>query len=450
LYENVFVISLKKGEITLKLWKKAATAGLGLTIAVTMVGCSSDKQEQSTTEAPKADHSSGEKVKLVVARGQDATGATQKIVDAFEKEHPNIDVEFREMPSDTGQSHDQYVTMFSAKSSEIDVLDLDVIWPAEFAQAGYLLPLDRFIEQDKIDMNKYIKGAVSAANYNGQQWAMPKFIDTGLLFYRTDLVKEVPKTWDDLIKQAKAAKGQGGTQFGYLMQAKQYEGLVCNFMEFAASYGGKVLDEKGNVTVNSPETIKGLKKMIEVATSDIAPKNVTTFTEPESHTSFLEGQSVFIRNWPYQFALAQDEKQSKIVGKVGVAPLPAGDKGSAATLGGWMSGINKNSKHPKEAWEFLKFMNGAQGQKISAIAGGNAPTYLPSYEDAEVQKASPLFANKDFVNGISAAVPRPTSPVYPKISEVIQIEVSKAIAGQQSAEDAVKNMETKIKEVSSK
>ena len=420
-----------------------------MTLAISLVGCNS-KTEEPSTDSKNADQKTDEKVKLIVARGQDATGATLKIVEAFEAEHPNIDVEFREMPSDTGQSHDQYVTMFSAQSSEIDILDLDVIWPAEFAQAGYLLPLDRFIEQDKIEMDKYIKGAVAAGNFNGQQWAMPKFIDTGLLFYRTDLVKEAPKTWDDLLKAAAAAKTQGGTQFGYVMQAKQYEGLVCNFIEFAASYGGKVLDDKGNVTINSPETVKGLKKMIEVAKSSLVPSNVTTFTEPESATAFLEGQSPFIRNWPYQFALAQDEKQSKIVGKVAVAPLPAGDAGSAATLGGWMSGINKNTKHPKEAWEFLKFMNGEKGQKISATAGGNAPTFLPLYEDADVQKASPLFANKDFVNGISAAVPRPTSPVYPKISEVIQIEVSKAIAGQQSAEDAVKNMETKIKEVSTK
>jgi multiple sugar transport system substrate-binding protein len=424
-------------------WKKAATLGLGLSLAVTMTGCSKEESK----DAPKSEEKKEEKVKLVYARGQDATGATKKLVEEFMKAHPNIEVEFREMPSDTGKSHDQYVTMFSAKSSEIDVFDLDVIWPAEFAQAGYLMPLDRLIQQDGIAMDKYIKGAVQAGNFNGQQWALPKFIDTGLLFYRKDLVKDVPKTWDDLLKQASELKGKEGTQFGYLMQAKQYEGLVCNFVEFAASYGGKILDDKGQVAVNSPETIKGLKKMIEIVKSDVVPKNITTFTEPESHTAFIEGQSAFIRNWPYQYALAQDKAQSKIVDKVGVAPLPAGDKGSAATLGGWMSGINKNTKHPKEAWEFLKFMVGEKGQKISAVSGGNAPTYLPLYDDAEVKNASPLFANKEFVNGISAAVPRPTSPNYPKISDIIQIEVSKALAGSQTAEEAVKNMETKMKEV---
>jgi len=431
--------------MTLK--RKWATAGLALALAVQVVGCAKDEPQQDAAQDPAKSGNTGEKVKLIYARGQDVTGATTKLVDAFMKSHPNISVEFREMPSDTGKSHDQYVTMFSAKSTEIDVFDLDVIWPAEFAQAGYLLPLDRFVQQDNVKMGDYIKGAVQAGTFNGQQWTMPKFIDTGLLFYRSDIVKTPPKTWDELATQARALKGQGGTQFGYLMQAKQYEGLVCNFIEFAGAYGGRVLDEKGQVTVNTPETVKGLKKMIEIAKSDFVPNNVTTFTEPESATAFIQGQSVFLRNWPYQFALANDKAQSKIVGNVALAPLPAGDKGSAATLGGWLAGINKNSKHPKEAWEFLKFMTGAEGQTISATAGGNAPTLLSLYDNADVQKASPLFANKDFVNGISAAVPRPTSPNYPKISDIIQIEVSRAIAGEQSAEDAVKNMETKIKDV---
>ncbi|MED1944083.1 MULTISPECIES: extracellular solute-binding protein [Brevibacillus] len=445
----------------MKVAKRLTSVGLTLLMAFSLAACSSTSQQASTDTtpsqpstptAPKTEPAqpTAEKIKLVYARGKDATDSTKKLVEAFQKAHPNIEVEIREMPADSGQSHDQYVTMFSAQSSEIDVFDLDVIWPAEFAQAGYLLPLDRLMEQDGIETGKYIKGAMDAGNFGGQQWTMPKFIDAGLLFYRKDLVSEAPKTWDDLIAQAKATKGKGGTKFGYLMQAKQYEGLVCNFVEFSASYGGKILDEQGKVAVNNPATIKGLKKMIEVVKSDFVPTNITTFMEPESHTAFLEGQAPFIRNWPYQFALAQDQAQSKIVDQVGIAPLPAGDAGSAAALGGWMGGINKFSKHPKEAWEFLKFMTGPEGQKISAVEGGLAPTYLPAYEDADVQKASPLFANKDFVDGVSAAVSRPTTPIYPKISEVIQIEVSKALAGQQTAEQAVQSMETQMNDLMKK
>lgn len=421
----------------MKLGKKLLSLGIVASLVAGVTACST----------PAADETKkSEVVNLTFARGKDVNGSTTKLIEAFERSHPNIKVHFKEMPADSGQNHDQLVTMLSSKSSEIDVIDLDVIWPAEFGQAGYLQPLDRYIQSDNIPMDKYIQGAVEAGNVNGQQYAMPRFIDAGLLFYRTDLVKTPPKTWDELLAQAKQLKGQGGTQFGYLMQAKQYEGLVCNFIEFAGSYGGRILDSKGNVVVNSPETIKGLKKMVEIVQSDAVPKNISTFTEVESHTAFIQGQSPFIRNWPYQYSLAQDKNQSKIVGKIGVAPLPAGDQGSAAALGGWMSGISKYSKHKKEAWEFLKFITGPEGQKISAQYG-STPTYLPAFDDKDVQKSNPLYANKNFIEGISKAIPRPVSPVYPEISDAMQIELSKAIVGQQTAEITVKNIETKLKAI---
>ncbi|RLQ97478.1 ABC transporter substrate-binding protein [Falsibacillus albus] len=430
---------------TFKKSKALAAAALSLTLA--LGACSSNSTDDTASKNDnKGD--SDKQVTLVYARGKDVTKGTEKTVEAFEKSHPNIKVKFREMPSDSGQQHDAYVTALNAKSSEIDVFDMDVVWPAEFAQADYVLPLDRFIQQDNVDLSQYNQGALSAAQFNGKQWALPKFIDAGLLFYRTDLVKkdEIPKTWDDLIAQAKAKKGQGGTKFGYVMQAKQYEGLVCNAIEFVAAYGGQFINDKNEVVVNSPETIKGLKKMVEVAQSDFVPGNVTNFTEIESDQAFIEGQTPFLRNWPYEYASANDKEKSKIAGKVGIAPLPAGDKGSAAALGGWLAGINKYSKHPKEAWEFLKFMAGAEGQKIDAIYGGHAPTITKLYDDPDVIKANPTFADKGFQEGLNAAVPRPVAANYQEISEIIQIEVSKAIAGSETVEEAVKNMEAQMKE----
>lgn len=434
----------------MNLLKKSKFVVLAGSLALALAGCSGNNSSSSSTP----DNKSGDKeatkdnpVTLVYSRGKDVTEGTSKMVEAFEKSHPNIKIKFREMPSDTGQQHDAYVTAFNAKSSEIDVFDLDVVWPAEFAQADYLLPLDRYVQKDNVDLNGYNQGALAAGQYNGKQWTIPKFIDAGLLFYRKDLVKEdeVPKTWDDMIKMAKEKKGKGDTKFGYVLQAKQYEGLVCDAMEFVASYGGQFVNEKNEVVVNSPETIKGLKKLVEIAKSDFVPKNVTNFTEIESDQAFIEGQTVFLRNWPYEFASANDKSKSKIAGNVGIAPLPAGDKGSAATLGGWQAGINKNTKHPKEAWEFLKYMAGAEGQKIDAVYGGHAPTILSLYDDKEVLKANPTFGDKGFQEGLNAAVPRPVAANYQEISQIIQIEVSKAIAGSETVEEAVKNMETQMK-----
>jgi multiple sugar transport system substrate-binding protein len=423
-----------------KLKKISKVISTSLALSLVLAACS-DKEEGGNTSENK-----DEKVKIVYAFGKDDTPGTQSIIDAFEKENPNIDIVPKEMPADTGKQHDAYVTAFNANSDEIDVFELDVIWPAEFAQAGFLMPLDRFIEKDGVDLDAYNQGALSASKFKGKQWALPKFIDAGMLFYRTDVVGEgeVPKTWDELLAKAKETKGKGGTEFGYLMQAKQYEGLVCNAVEFVASYGGEFIDENGEVKINSPEAIKGISKLVEIVNSDVVPQNVTTFAEPESHTSFINGQSVLIRNWPYQYAIANDESQSKIVGKVGVAPLPAGDAGSAAALGGWMAGINKNTKNPEEAWKFLSFLAGEKGQKIDAIKGGHAPTILSLYEDKEVLEANPYFKEEGFVNALEAAVSRPVAPNYPEISDIIQVQISKAIAKEITPEEAAKNMQDQI------
>lgn len=420
-------------------WKTFGAVSLALVLVLVTAACGVN----SDSESGGGD---GEQVTIVYARGKDDTGSTQELVKAFEKKHPNIKVKFKEMPTDTGTSHDQYVTMLSAQSSEIDVMDVDVIWPAEFAQAGYLQDLDRFIQRDNIDMSQYIPGAVEAGNYNGKQWAMPKFIDAGLLYYRKDIVKEPPKTWDELIEVAKKQKGKKGTKSGFVMQAAQYEGLVCNFIEFAGAYGGRILDDKGNVVINSPGTVKGLEKMIEVVKSGAVPGNILAIKEPETHTMYKEGESVLARNWPYMFSILQNPDESKVVDQVGVAPLPKGDKASTAALGGWMMGINKYSKNKEAAWEFVKFVTGPEGQKISALYS-HSPTYLPTYDDPEVQKANPLYADENFVKGVSAAIPRPVSPEYPKISEIIQVEVSNALSGKVSAKEAVKNMEQQLKDV---
>ncbi|WP_141335020.1 ABC transporter substrate-binding protein [Paenibacillus sp. tmac-D7] len=433
--------------------KKALSTTLVFSLAAAALSAcvGSNPQDQapapsSTPNAPAAENKPAEKVKIVFSQGADQTEGTKKLVAAFQAKFPNIEVEVRDFPNDSSQMHDQLVTILGGKSAEIDVINLDVVWPAEFAQAGFLLPLDRLIQEDKVDLTKYLKGGIDAGYFNGQQWALPRYNNAGLLYYRKDIVKEVPKTWDDLLKQAEALKGQGGTKYGFVTQGKQYEGLTVGFTELVSAYGGKIIDDKGNVTVNSPEALKGLKKLIEIQKSQSVPANLNTFTEKETLNAFLEGSAVFARHWPALYAQANDPKLSKVAGNVGIAALPAGDARSAAALGGWLAAINKYSKHPKEAWEFLKFAVSPEGQKIIAVNSTQTPTYLSLFDDAEVQKASPLFASRDFVNGLSSAIPRTITPQYAKISGLIQVEVSKAIAGEQTPEQALSNLESQIKQ----
>lgn len=412
----------------------------GSLLATLATGCGTKTKD--TVDTTKVTNNGP--VKLVYARGKDVTGASQKLMDKFnELNKGKIEVSFVEMPADTGKSHDQYVTVFNAKGTDYDIFDADVVWPAEFAEAGYALPLDKYIEKDNVNLKDYMEGPVKSLTFKGKTWGLPKFIDAGLLFYRNDIIDKAPQTWEDLVSKSKEVKGK--TEFSYLMQAKQYEGLVCNAVEFISAYGGQVVDGDGNITILSDGTKKGLEMMKSIVGSNFVPSNITTFTELESHTAFLEGKSAFIRNWPYQWALAQDATQSKIVGKVAVAPLPKGSVRSAACLGGWVGMINKNTKHPDEAWQFLKFMCGPEGQKITAVVGGSAPTLTKLYDDKEITEKNPLFSDKNFVNGLSAAVPRPVSPIYPKLSDIMQTEISKYLTGAQDVDITIKNMDTKMK-----
>src|SRR5699024_7496017 len=186
------------------------------------------------------------------------------------------------------------------------------------------------------------------------------------------------------------------------------------------------LDEDEKVVVDSPETIKAIEKMQEIVGSDFVPSNILNFTEIETETAFIEGNAVFARNWPYLQASSNDEDKSKVAGNVGFTTIPAGDDGSTSALGGWMAMINRYTEHPEEAWEFVKFMTGPEGQRITAVEGGSAPTLKELYDDEEVQAAGVTFSDPNFVETLENAVPRPVTPIYPEISDIMQIELSTA------------------------
>ena len=418
---------------------KKSVLCISMMLIVFLGGCSNFSKKSTK---------SGEEVILTYARGADVTQATFKIVEKFNEIHKGeIRVEFKEMPASSDAQREKYIESFAKKKSDIDVFDADVVWPAEFAESGYVIALDKYLERDEIQKEDYLNGPIKAVQFKGKTWGLPKFIDSGLLFYRKDIVEKAPETWEALIGMANAYQGENGTIYGYVAQAKQYEGLICNAIEFIEAYGGAVVDWNGDIIINQSETIKGLTEFINLLNQPSVPSDITSYTEVESHTAFIEGKSVFIRNWPYQWGLANDESKSKIVGKVGVAPLPRGDYGGAATLGGWVTMINKNSKNPGKAWEFMKFMNGEEGQKISAIYAGQAPTLKKLWEDEEVLEANPFFRSKGFKIGLRYAVPRPVSPIYSKLSEIMQIEISKAIKGEITPKKAVENMDREMKRV---
>jgi multiple sugar transport system substrate-binding protein len=378
------------------------------------------------------------------AVGKDSTGIQAQLVKNFNASGQGFTVRLVEMPEAAGVQRDSYVTYLVSRDPTIDVYSLDIVWPAEFAAAGWLIPLDeRFPPEAR---SAFLPGPVTACTWNGHIYAVPWFTDAGLLYYRRDLVAAPPMTWRDLVLQAITVRRDRDIA-GFVYQGQQYEGLVCNFLEYLWSAGGDLFDRNGRPALNTKAARDALTMMYNmIHRSQIVPRAVLGYQEDDSRQVFTSGNAVFLRNWPYVWAIGQDKTKSKVAGKTGIAPLPhwPGFR-SASTLGGWNLGISKYSRHPNEAWRFIRYMTDAQVQKLYAIKGGRLPTLRSVYADPDVLAASPHYRTlyPIFIN----ARPRPSSPIYPRISDLLQVELHRCLTGQKTVDAALQDAQAKLEDL---
>jgi multiple sugar transport system substrate-binding protein len=338
--------------------------------------------------------------------------------------------------------------MLRARSDSIDVFPVDIIWPAEFRANGWTVPLDdKWPEAERAN---YLPGPLEGCTYNGKVWAAPFYTDAGLIYYRTDINKTAPTTWDDLVTMAKAAS-PSKTKLGYLWQGAQYEGLVCDFVEVLYGYGGSVLDanDPKKVTINSPEGVQALTQMVSWV-GTISPAAVTTYIESTSLAVWENGDAAFMRNWPYAYAQGNDPKSSKIAGKFEVHPMLYGGSNTVgrSCLGGWQYGINAYSKNPDAAWKFIHYMLSPDAQKTLAVQLSLFSTLKSIYTDPDVLTAVPFFSKMQPV--LQNAKPRPVSPFYPDITEAIQRHVHDALIKQTSPQQALRQLQSALQTIVNK
>lgn len=352
-------------------------------------------------------------------------------VDVFNQSQDKIHVKFIELPppSSSTEVHQALVQQLARKNGTPDVFTQDVIWIAEFASAGWALPLDEYFGKSKGD---FFPGTIDACTYEGKLTALPWAINSGMLFYRKDLLEEigakVPETWADLTAAASEIQKSGKAKFGYLWQGKQAEVLVCNAVSVIGSNGGSILSPDGkSSTLADPKAVEAIQFLYNsINTSKISPSNVLSWDEEPSRAPFTGGEAAFLRNWSYVYVLAQDPAASKVKDKVGVAPLPhfPGAK-SAACLGGYQYGINANSKNREAAVEFLTWMSSPETQIWFGLNMGLAPTRAAAFADPKLAAGQPFMATlKDVFIG---ATPRPITPKYPQVSLALQSGISRAL-----------------------
>jgi multiple sugar transport system substrate-binding protein len=344
----------------------------------------------------------------------------------FMTAHPEIRVVQRATPDAADQRHQLYVQWLNARSSEPDILQLDAIWTPEFAAAGWILDLDRFGP----DTSAFFPATVTANSWRGRLYAMPWFVDVGMLYWRTDLMDGPPATFDELERIASRARAQRGLRYGLVYQGARYEGLVTVFTEYLGGYGGTILSG-GRVTVDSPAAVEALTTMRdEIYREGIVPSATLTWHEEESRFAFQNGEAAFMRNWPYPYALMQDSASSRVAGRYAVAPMPAAPGGRpTASLGGAQLAINVNSAHPEAAWAVIEYLTRPEQMLERARVVGQFPTRPALYDEPELAKALVIPPARARAI-IQLAIPRPVTPVYTELSEILQIYLHRALTRQ--------------------
>ena len=362
----------------------------------------------------------------------EATGVWENILADFEARHPGIKVVSEVGPHSSTEFHDLVTQKLRNRDQEMDVFFMDVIWPAEFAAAGWTLPLDQFFSVER--QKEFIAAPIQANSYDGRIYGVPVFVDGGMLYYRKDLLEKhglrPPRIWPELVRQAKLVLAQERDPYltGYSAQFKQYEGLVCNMMEFIMSNGATLWNEHTlQSTLKDAKAKEAVRFVRDQIIGAISHRGVLAYQEPESLALFTQGKAVFHRNWPYAWEVANDPQRSKVAGKVGILPLPAfqGQK-SVATLGGWQLGISRFSRHPQLAWQFVEYMTSSEIQKRIALYTGRGPARKALYRDPEILKKNPQFESQ--YETFVLATPRPRTPVYLPLSNIMQRYFSSAIA----------------------
>ncbi|RKR03332.1 carbohydrate ABC transporter substrate-binding protein (CUT1 family) [Kushneria sinocarnis] len=364
-------------------------------------------------------------------------------------------VEVVSTPNSATERLSLYQQILNARSSDIDVFQIDVVWPGMLAP--HLVDLQQYLPQDATD--DFFEAIVANNTVDGRLVAMPWFTDAGVLYYRQDLLDEygleVPTTWQALtaasqtVQAGEREKGNGGF-WGYVFQGRAYEGLTVNALEWIASYpeGGTIVNDQGDITVNNPQAVEALSRAAGWI-GDISPQGVLNYTEEEARGVFQSGNALFMRNWPYAWDLVQSE-QSDIRDRVGVVALPAGgnDGQSAAVLGGWNLAVSRYSEHPELAAELVAFLTSPGEQKRRAIEGAYNPTLPALYQDEEVLAAVPFFGT--LYDTFTSAVPRPsavTGDKYPRVSNAFFNAVHEVLSGNTGAEQGLANLQSELERI---
>ncbi len=340
--------------------------------------------------------------------------------------HPRQRVTLIPLPDESDDQHAQLVANLQTRSSRYDVMSLDVIWTAEFAANGWIVPLNPRL----FPLADFLRPAVATARYAGRLYAVPFTSNAGLLYYRSDILaaahRRPPRTWAQLARLARqlAPRYRMG---GYAGQYAAYEGLTVNFAEAVQSAGGSILSPGGTkVTLDSPQARAGLRFLLSGLRQGWIPRAALGYDEAASARAFEQGKLLFLRNWPYVYGQAATPGGGNVVaGKFGVTGLPGPHGPGASVLGGANLAISAYSRHQRTALNFIRFLTGLGSERKVLVDGSLPPVWTSLYRQPSLVHRFPYLPTLE--KAILTARPRPQIPNYSQLSLAISSTIHQAL-----------------------
>ncbi|MDP9792263.1 multiple sugar transport system substrate-binding protein [Catenuloplanes nepalensis] len=330
------------------------------------------------------------------------------------------EIVYRVLPRGADDQRVQMVRRLAAEDDSMDVLGLDVTWTQEFAGANWIR---EWTGADAAEVRDgTLPGPLESATYEDKLYAAPNNTNVQLLWYRTDLVPNPPRTWDEMITQAQQLRSQG-RPYQVITMGAQYEGLVVLYNTLVASAGGNILSADGRTAVLDDGAVRALDLLKRFATAGVTSPSFTNALEDPARLEFQGGNGAFQLNWPYVYP-AMQAAAPDLARNVRWARYPGVDANtpSRVTIGGTNLAVSAYTRYPVESFEAARCLRNAENQKYAAINDGVPPTIESVYDAPEMAEAYPM---KDVIlEELQDASVRPLSPAYQNISTVMSATLS--------------------------
>ncbi|GAA3924402.1 ABC transporter substrate-binding protein [Actinomadura viridis] len=427
--------------------RRTPLAGMFAGLALALTACGGGDGGSAATEEDAAGALTG-RGPITLATGKDRSGNMQKMVDAWNQAHPNEQARIIELPDEPNDQRQQMIQNATTKSDAYTILNLDVVWTAEFAANRWVVELPR--GGQGVDTAPLLPATVTTGEYRGKLYSMPLTSDSGLLFYRTDLlekagVAEPPTTWQEMWAACDKVKAlpEGKNVDCYLTEVGKTEGLTVTTAEAINSAGGTIVGPDGKPTLSTPQAKAGLDFLVNAVKDGRMPKAALTLDGEGGRRHFQAGKLLFHRQWPYQYDLAnKKDGSSKVAGRFAVAPIPGPDGPGAANLGGHNYAISAFAKNKASALDFIKYMADGAQQKANSLATSQAPTVASLYSDPDMTKKYPFLPT--LKTAIEKAKSRPAAVKYGDVTAAIQGAVYDAVSGKTDTAAALTDLQGKL------